>query len=103
MRLIKNLQNRITNFVAERGSVLPKLFVWVYALLFILCGIYTVFGVAYEFYVKGSVNYAAINSFIKEYFAPSVCATFGVVGVLLIDRDKDGIPDEWEKDKEEKK
>ena len=26
---------------------------------------------------------------------------FGVVGVLLIDRDKDGIPDEWEK--EEKK
>ena len=31
----------------------------------------------------------------------SFCATFGVVGVLLIDRDKDGIPDEWEK--EEKK
>ena len=97
MKLIKSLQNRITNFVAERGSVLPKLFVWVYALLFILCGIYTVFGVAYEFYVKGSVNYAAINSFIKEYFCPSIAGTFAVLGVLLVDQNKNGIPDKWEK------
>lgn len=97
MKLIKSLQHKITDFVAERGSVLPNLFVWVYALLFILCGIYTVFGVGYEFYVKGSVNYAAINSFIKEYFCPSIAGTFAVLGVLLVDQNKNGIPDEWEK------
>ena len=103
MKLIKNLQDRITNFVAERGSVLPKLFVWVYALLFIACGLYTVFGVGYEFYVKGSINYTAINSFIKEYFCPSIAGTFAVLGVLLIDKNKDGIPDKWEENDDKTK
>jgi hypothetical protein len=27
----------------------------------------------------------------------------GVIGVLLIDRDMDGVPDQWQKDKEDEK
>ena len=99
MKLIKSLQNRITNFVAERGSVLPKLFVWVYASIFIACGLLTIIGICYEFFTKGSVNYKAVNDFVKEYFAPSICGTFAILGVLLIDKNKDGIPDKWESDK----
>ena len=38
-----------------------------------------------------------------KYFSPSVAATMGVIGVLLIDRDMDGVPDQWQKDKEDKK
>ena len=45
----------------------------------------------------------AVNNFIKEYFCPSVAGTFTVIGVLLIDRDNDGIPDQWEEQKEDKK
>ena len=101
MKIIKSLQTRVTKFVKQKGGTLPKIFVWLYASIFIACGLLTLVGVIYEFATKGTVNYQSINAFIKEYFAPSVCATFGVVGVLLIDRDKDGIPDEWEK--EEKK
>ena len=97
MKIIKSLQNRVTKFVQEKGSVLPKIFVWLYASIFIACGILTLVGVIYEFATKGTVNYQSINAFIKEYFAPSVCATFGIIGVLLIDRDKDGVPDEWQK------
>ena len=100
MKIIKYVQNKVTNFVKERGSVLPKLFVWVYALIFIMCGLYTVFGVLYEFMTKGSINYTAINTFVKEYFCPSIAGTFAVLGVLLVDRNENGIPDEWEKEKE---
>ena len=97
MKIIKSLQSRISKFVKQKGGSLPKIFVWLYASVFIACGLLTIIGIIYEFYTKGTVNYQGINAFVKEYFAPSVCATFGVVGVLLIDRDKDGIPDEWEK------
>jgi len=102
MKLIKSLQNRVTKFIQKRGSVLPKLFVWLYASIFVACGLLTLIGVVYEFATKGTVNYASINAFIKEYFAPSVCATFGIIGVLLIDRDKDGLPDQWEQEIEDK-
>ena len=99
MKFIKSLQNRVTKFVQKRGSVLPKLFVWLYASIFIACGLLTIIGICYEFFTKGSVNYKAVNDFVKEYFAPSICGTFAILGVLLIDKNKDGIPDKWESDK----
>ena len=98
MRFIKSLQNRVTKFVQKRGSVLPKLFVWLYASIFIGCGLVAIIGIIYEFAAKGQVNYTAVNSFVKEYFAPSIAGTFAILGVLLIDKDHDGIPDEWEKE-----
>lgn len=102
MKIIKSLQTKVTKFVQERGGVLPKIFVWLYASIFIACGLLTIIGVIYEFATKGSVNYTAVNAFVKEYFAPSICGTFAILGVLLIDKDKDGVPDEWQKDKEDK-
>lgn len=98
MKFIKSLQNRVTKFVQKRGSILPKLFVWLYASIFIGCGLVTIVGIIYEFATNGQVNYTAVNSFVKEYFAPSIAGTFAILGVLLIDKDHDGIPDEWEKE-----
>ena len=98
MRLIKGLQTRVTKFVKSKGGILPKLFVWLYASLFISCGLLTIIGIIYEFVIKGSVNYQAVNSFVREYFAPSICGTFAILGVLLIDRNNDGVPDKWEGD-----
>ena len=98
MKLIKPLTDRIQKFVQKRGGVLPKLFVWLYASLFISCGLLTIIGICYEFLTKGAVNYTAVNNFVREYFAPSIAGTMAVIGVLLIDRNQDGIPDEWEKD-----
>ena len=103
MKIIKPLTDRIAKFVKQKGGTLPKIFVWLYASIFIACGLLTIIGVVYEFYTKGTVNYQSINAFVKEYFAPSVCATFGIVGVLLIDRNNDGVPDQWEHQEEEKK
>ena len=98
MKFIRSLQNRVTKFVQKRGSVLPKLFVWVYALFFVVCGLLTTIGVIYEFYTKGSFNYKSINEFIHEYFSPSIAGTFAILGVLLVDKNEDGVPDKWEEE-----
>ena len=102
MKLIKGLQSRISKFVKKKGGVLPKIFVWLYASLFISCGLLTLVGVLYEFYTKGAVNYQAVNNFIREYFAPSVAGTMAAIGVLLIDKDHDGVPDKWEEEEDKK-
>ena len=102
MKLIKTIQSRVSKFVKKKGGTLPKLFVWIYASVFLGCGLVTIVGVIYEFATKGVVNYTAVNNFVREYFAPSIAGTMAVIGVLLIDKDHDGIPDEWEKEKEDK-
>ena len=98
MKLIKSLQKKVTQFVQKRGSILPKLFVWLYASIFIGCGLVAIIGIIYEFATKGQVNYTAVNSFVKEYFAPSIAGTFAILGVLLVDKNEDGVPDKWEED-----
>ena len=103
MRVIKSLSDRVKKFVKGNGGPLPKLFVWVYASIFIGCGLVTIFGILYEFFTKGSVNYGAVNNFVKEYFCPSIAGTFALLGVLLIDRNNDGIPDKWEKEDTDEK
>lgn len=100
MKIIKNISERAKKFVKGSGGTLPKLFVWVYASVFISCGLLTVFGILYEFFTKGSVNYGAVNNFVREYFAPSIAGTFALLGVLLIDKNNDGIPDKWERGEE---
>ena len=98
MKLIKEIQGRVTKFVKKKGGVLPKLFVWMYAAAFLACGFITIFGIIYEFIIKNIINYKAVNDFIAAYFAPSICGTFALLGVLLIDRDHDGVPDRWQEE-----
>lgn len=98
MKIIKPLTDRIKKFVKGNGGTFPKIFVWVYAAAFLACGFITIFGIVYEFFIKNIVNYKAINEFVGAYFTPSICGTFTLLGVLLIDRDNDGIPDKWEEE-----
>ena len=102
MKIIRGLQSRISKFVKKRGGTLPKLFVWLYASVFIGCGLVTLVGVLYEFFTNGAVNYKAVNDFVKEYFATSIAGTMGVIGVLLIDKDHDGVPDQWAEEEKKK-
>lgn len=98
MKIIKPLADRVKKFVKGNGGTLPKLFVWMYAAAFLACGFITIFGIVYEFFLKSIINYKAINDFIAAYFSPSICATFALLGVLLIDKNQDGIPDKWQEE-----
>ena len=103
MKLISTIKDRVKKFVKGSGGTLPKLFVWAYAFAFIACGFITVFGIIYEFFLKSVINYKAVNDFVAAYFTPSIAGTFALLGVLLIDRDNDGIPDKWEQEEGEDK
>ena len=87
---------KIKRYIATKGKVFPKVFVWVYASIFLACGILGVAGVLLELITKGTVNYQNLIAFIKEYFVQSIVGSFALVGVLLIDRNSDGVPDQWE-------
>ena len=100
MKIISTIKDRVTKFVKGKGGALPKIFVWVYAFAFLACGLLTIFGIVYEFFLKNIINYNAVNDFVSTYFAPSICGTFALLGVLLIDRNNDGIPDKWEQQEE---
>ena len=102
MKIIKTVTDRAKKFVRGNGGTFPKIFVWLYAAAFLACGVITIFGIIYEFFIKSIINYKAVNDFIAAYFAPSICGTFALLGVLLIDRNHDGIPDRWEEDIEQK-
>ncbi len=98
MKLMRSISNRVKKFVSSHGNTFSKLFVWIYASVFVSCGLLTVVGVLVEFYSKGTVNYLAVNNFVREYFAPSIAGTFAILGVLLIDQNNDGVPDKWQQD-----
>jgi len=93
---IGKVTSKIDKYVKEHGRTLSKIFVWLFALVLILCGVISVFGFLVDFIRQGVAPYKAINDFVKEYFSASTIAAFGVIGVLLIDRDSSGIPDKFE-------
>ena len=88
---------KIKRWVAHKGRVFPKVFVWMYAVVFLSCGVLGVFGLLIDFLLKGAVNFQNLVLFTKEYFSPSIAGSFALVGVLLIDRNADGVPDQWER------
>lgn len=77
---------------------LPRLFLLLYAGIFISVGILYLVGLLLEFWTTGKVNYPAVNQFAGTYFGVAVVGTFCVLGKALVDKDEDGIPDPWEQD-----
>ncbi len=89
------------NIVKMNITGLPRLFLLIYAFLFVFFGAVYAVGIILEFYKTGIVNYMAITKFIGVFFSTATVATMVIIGKALIDEDKDGIPDNWEKDKKE--
>ena len=94
--IISKVTSKIDKYVKEHGRTLSKIFVWLFALILIMCGVISVFGFIVDFIRNGTVPYSNVNAFVKEYFSASTIAAFGVIGVLLIDKDSSGIPDKFE-------
>lgn len=84
--------------VARHSGRFASIFVWIYGSLFLLCGMFGIAGMFYEFCITQQINMPGLISFIGMYFDPKTAATFALIGALLIDRNKDGRPDKWEKE-----
>lgn len=81
---------------------LPRLFLLLYAGIFISIGSLYLVGLLLEFWKTGNVNYPAVNQFAGTYFGVAVVGTFCVLGKALVDKDEDGIPDTWELENKER-
>ena len=92
---IKALNQGVTKM---KITGLPRVFLLLYAGIFISVGSLYLVGLLLEFWTTGKVNYPAVNQFAGTYFGVAVVGTFCVLGKALVDKDEDGIPDPWEQD-----
>ena len=93
LTLIAKANNNVT---AMKITGLPRVFLLLYALLFVYFGGIYAIGITTEFVKTGNLNYTAVINFIRVFFGTAVVATMVIIGKALIDTDEDGIPDQWE-------
>lgn len=91
-KAVKRLDKQLTK-MKLKGA--PRLFLLIFAGLFVFVGILYIGGLAFELLYSGHINYKAAVDFIDSYFSMSAVAAFGVIGKALVDADNDGKPDVW--------
>lgn len=103
MKNVTQLISKISTSVTKmKIKGLPRLFVLLYAGIFISLAILYLTGLVVEFVHTGKLNYAASNQFASTYYGMALIGAFGVIGRAMLDSNDDGIPDAWQKDKPDK-
>lgn len=101
---MKKLQKVLLNILGSVGRMkvrgLPRALVIVLMLLiigniFLYCA-----GWIWLWSVLGRVDLPALNMLLQTLTGVSFIAAIGFIGKSLVDDDEDGVPDEWEKEKE---
>lgn len=95
---ILSLSNKAIKYVNKRikkgGKTFSKLFIWLYALLFILSGFFFLTTLVIEYVSSKILDYKNLFEFIQTYYGIAVSATAVTIALLLIDKDGDGISDD---------
>ena len=71
-------------------------YIYWYALLIIFCCTVYLAGWGYEWYKNGMPNIVELRNFIHEIASAPWVAVVGFIGKALVDKNKDGVPDEFE-------
>jgi hypothetical protein len=72
-----------------------------YALLLVFCCTIYLAGWGVDWYICGKPNLPELRNFLHEIASTPWIAVIGFVGKALIDKDGDGIPDEFEDEDKE--
>lgn len=101
---MKKLQKVLLNILGSVGRMkvrgLPRALVIVLMLLIIGSIFLYCAGWIWLWAVLGRVDLPALNMLLQTLTGVSFIATIGFIGKSLVDDDEDGVPDEWEKEKE---
>lgn len=102
---MKKIQDALLKVLGSVGRMkvrgMPRALVIVLMLLIIGSIILYLSGWAWLWAFQGKVDLPAMNMLLQTLTGASFIAAIGFIGKGLIDEDRDGIPDEWQK--EEKK
>lgn len=74
-----------------------RMMVYAFAGMLLLCVLLFVLGWLFLWQKTGEPNLSEMTKFIGEVTSASFIAAIGFFGKALVDRDEDGIPDEFEK------
>lgn len=81
----------------------PKIMVYWFLMHVLLCIVLFIAAWVYDWMQTGRGNLQAMTIFIQTLTSVSFIAAVGFFGKALIDDDDDGVPDEFEKGKDDKK
>lgn len=101
---MKRLHGMLLNLMGSLGRMkvrgLPRALVIVLMLLIIGSIFLYWAGWIWLWAVLGRVDLPALNMLLQNLTGVSFIAAIGFIGKSLVDEDEDGVPDDWEKEKE---
>ena len=104
MKVVKAIQNGALKLFNSLGKMkvkgLPRGVVIALMCLIIGCVVLYMSGWCYIWAVTRRPDLPAMNDLITTLTSASFIAAIGAIGKGLIDADGDGIPDQWEQEKE---
>ena len=103
---MKKLQKVLLNILGSLGRMkvrgLPRALVITIMLLIIGSVLLYLVSWCWLWWLKGQVDLPALNMLLQTLTGVSFIAAVGFIGKSLVDDDGDGVPDDWEKETEEK-
>ena len=96
MQVMKWVQDKIRSPSVHQGAM--HYILW-YALLLVFCCTIYLTGWCVDWYVSGKPNLPELRNFLHEIASTPWIAVIGFIGKAFIDKDNDGIPDEFEETK----
>ena len=103
---MKKLQGTLLKLMGSIGRMkvrgLPRALVIILMLLIIGSILLYLSGWVWLWAFQGKVDLPAMNMLLQTLTGVSFIAAVGFIGKSLVDDDGDGVPDDWEKETEEK-
>ena len=101
---MKKIQGVLLNLMSSMGRMkvrgLPRALVIILMLLIIGSVLLYVAGWIWLWAIQKKVELPALNQLLQTLTGASFIAAIGFIGKGLIDEDRNGIPDQWEQEKE---
>lgn len=99
--------NKISDWIKAACGKLPSLcgtsesmvVVWLFWSAWVSLFLLFVASYCGNWYESGKADLPALTAFLQTNIGPAAIAAIGFLGKALIDKDKDGIPDEFEEKK----
>lgn len=100
-----NITEKIVEWLVKLKDRIPKLsshstamrYISWYAVFLILCAMLYLCMLLLDWYNNGRPNLIEMGRFFDRMTSSSIVAAVGFCAKYLVDRDANGVPDEWEK------
>jgi hypothetical protein len=98
--LLKKIQNMLVVALSKTDKLqirgMPRVMVYLFLLLVIICMLLFMAAWSWQWNTTGKADLSIMIQFITAITSVSFIAAVGFFSKAMVDKDNDGIPDEWE-------